>query len=170
MPILNTLLKKADILIIPIFDYKYVSDLLIKDETCFGAMTFNTVNSERNIFCADAVILCTGGHTRLWKKVLLEEMKTQVMDTTCLKQVVNLLIWRWFSFIHGMLFPEEMAGTLVTEAVREKVDCYLIKMARFMVNYDKERMERTTRDKVALANYTKILEGRGTPNGGVFRH
>ena len=39
---------------------------------------------------------------------------------------------------------------------------------RFMINYDKERMELSTRDKVAMANYTEIAEGRGTPNGAVF--
>ena len=37
-----------------------------------------------------------------------------------------------------------------------------------MSNYDSARMELSTRDKVALANYTEIMEGRGTENGGVF--
>ena len=29
-------------------------------------------------------------------------------------------------------------------------------------------MELSTRDKVAIANYTEIIEGRGTKNGGVI--
>jgi succinate dehydrogenase / fumarate reductase flavoprotein subunit len=37
-----------------------------------------------------------------------------------------------------------------------------------MARYDPERMELSTRDRVALANYTEIAEGRGGPNGGVF--
>ena len=37
-----------------------------------------------------------------------------------------------------------------------------------MINYDSERMELSTRDKVAIANYTEIKEGRTSPNGGVF--
>ena len=37
-----------------------------------------------------------------------------------------------------------------------------------MINYDKERMELSTRDRVAIANFTEIMEGRGTKNGGVF--
>ena len=37
-----------------------------------------------------------------------------------------------------------------------------------MNNYDKERMELSTRDKVAMANYTEINEGRGTAKGGVY--
>ncbi|HTE70123.1 MAG TPA: hypothetical protein VK942_15410, partial [Actinomycetes bacterium] len=39
---------------------------------------------------------------------------------------------------------------------------------RFMARYDPERMELSARDRVALANYTEIAEGRGGPNGGVF--
>jgi len=39
---------------------------------------------------------------------------------------------------------------------------------RFMERYDPERMELSSRDRIALANYTEIKEGRGGPNGGVF--
>ena len=37
-----------------------------------------------------------------------------------------------------------------------------------MKRYDPERMELSTRDRVALAAYTEIKEGRGTPRGGVW--
>ncbi len=37
-----------------------------------------------------------------------------------------------------------------------------------MQRYDPERMELSTRDRVALAIYTEITEGRGGPHGGVF--
>src|SRR5918994_6933019 len=62
-----------------------------------------------------------------------------------------------------------MAGTLVTEAVRgEGGRLYNSLRERFMQRYDAERLELSTRDRVALANYTEIIEGRGGPNGGVF--
>jgi succinate dehydrogenase / fumarate reductase, flavoprotein subunit len=37
-----------------------------------------------------------------------------------------------------------------------------------MQRYDPVRMELSTRDRVALAAYTEIKEGRGTPDGGVW--
>ena len=39
---------------------------------------------------------------------------------------------------------------------------------RFMARYDAARMERSTRDLVSRASYLEVVEGRGTPNGGVW--
>src|SRR2546423_8311194 len=67
----------------------------------------------------------------------------------------------------GMLMPEEMAGTLVTQAVRgEGGRLYNRDHERFMQRYDPQQMELSARDRVALAIYTEIIERRGGPNGG----
>ena len=68
LSILNTLLKKSNDIKVPIHDNQYVTELLISENKCFGALSFNIFSSLRTIYLADAVILCTGGHTRLWKK------------------------------------------------------------------------------------------------------
>ena len=39
---------------------------------------------------------------------------------------------------------------------------------RFMARYDPARMERSTRDLVSRASFIEVVEGRGTPNGGVW--
>ena len=69
----------------------------------------------------------------------------------------------------GMVYPEEWVGTLATEAIRgEGGRLYNANGERYMERYDPERMELSTRDRIALANYTEISEGRGTEHGGVY--
>ena len=171
LSILKALLKKSDELKIPIYDNQYVTELLIKDNTCFGAISFNIYSSERTVHFCDAVILCTGGHTRLWKKSSSRKNEnTGDGYYLALKAGCNLIDMEMVQFHpSGMVLPEEIEGTLVTEAVRgEGGKLINNKGERFMKNYDPIRMELSTRDRVAIANYTEIIEGRGTKNGGVF--
>ena len=44
--ILKTLLKRAKKLSIPVFDSQYVTELLVSDNTCFGALSFNINTGE----------------------------------------------------------------------------------------------------------------------------
>jgi len=169
--ILKTLLKQAEILNIPIYDSQYVTELLIKKDICFGAMSFNISSAERTIHLADSVIICTGGHTRIWKKSSSRKNENTgdgyylALNAGC--KLVDMEMVQFHP--SGMLFPEEIEGTLVTEAVRgEGGKLFNNKGERFMINYDSKRMELSTRDKVAVANYKEIIEGRGTKNGGVF--
>jgi len=169
--ILFSLIKKADELQIPIHDYLYVSDLLISDGTCFGAMAFDIRNGERTVFIADSVILAAGGHTRIWRKSSSRRNEnTGDGFYLGLKAGCTLTDMEMVQFHPtGMVMPEDLAGTLVTEAVRgEGGRLFNNNGERFMDKYDSERMELSARDKVAMANYTEIVEGRGTKNGGVL--
>ena len=171
LSILKALLKKSDELKIPIYDNQYVTELLIRENTCFGAMSFNMSSSERTVHFADAVILCTGGHTRLWKKSSSRKNEnTGDGYYLGLKAGCKLIDMEMVQFHpSGMVLPEEIEGTLVTEAVRGEGGILINnKGERFMRNYDPIRMELSSRDKVAIANYTEIIEGRGTKNGGIF--
>lgn len=64
----------------------------------------------------------------------------------------------------GILYPENAAGTLVSETVREIGILRNGLGRRFMSRYDPEHMEVSTRDRVALAPYTEIKEGCGCHN------
>ena len=66
--ILHTLAAKVAELGIPIVDEHYVSRLLIADGACFGALAFDLHDGSRTAFVADAVVLCGGGHTRIWRR------------------------------------------------------------------------------------------------------
>ena len=169
--ILFALLNKVKSLNIPILDSQYVSDLLVEDNVCFGAMAFDIQSGERTVFLADSVIIAAGGHTRLWRKSSSRRNEnTGDGFHLALKAGCRLSDMEMVQFHPtGMVIPEEMAGTLVTEAVRGEGGKLLNSEGkRFMENYDSERMELSTRDRVAMANYTEIVEGRGSPNGGVY--
>ncbi len=169
--ILFALINKAKSLDIPIHDSQYVSDLLVEDNVCFGAMAFDIQSGERTVYLADSVIIAAGGHTRLWRKSSSRRNEnTGDGFYLGLKAGCKLSDMEMVQFHPtGMVIPEDMAGTLVTEAVRGEGGRLLNSDGdRFMEKYDKERMELSTRDRVAMANYTEIVEGRGSPNGGVF--
>ena len=169
--ILTALLKKAKSLKIPILDSQYVTELLIHENICFGAMTFNVKNGERTVFLADSVILAAGGHTRIWRKSSSRRNESTGDGFYLgLKAGCKLIDMELVQFHPtGMVIPEEIAGTLVTEAVRGEGGKLINNNGdRFMKQYDPKRLELSTRDRVAMANYTEIIEGRGTKNGGVF--
>jgi len=169
--ILMALIKKAKELEIPIHDSQYVTELLVHNGICFGAMTFNVQSGERTVYLADSVILAAGGHTRIWRKSSSRRNEnTGDGFYLGLKAGCTLTDMELVQFHPtGMVIPEEIAGTLVTEAVRGEGG-HLVNGngERFMKNYDAKRLELSTRDRVAMANYTEITEGRATPNGGVY--
>jgi len=169
--ILYTLAGKVQQLAIPIIEDQYISRLLVADGACFGAYGFDLVSGERAVFEADAVVLATGGHTRLWRRSSSRRDENYgegmflALEAGCRLMDMELVQFH----PTGMLMPEEIAGTLVTEAVRgEGGRLYNRDHERFMQRYDPQRMELSARDRVALAIYTEIMEGRGGPNGGVF--
>jgi succinate dehydrogenase / fumarate reductase flavoprotein subunit len=150
---------------------QYVSRLLIADGACFGAVAFDLHTGERIVHLAEAVILATGGHTRIWRRSSSRRDENYgdgmrlALDAGC--QLMDMELVQFHPT--GMVFPEEAAGTLVTEAVRgEGGRLYNALGERYMERYDPDRLELSSRDRVALANYTEIAEGRGGPHGGVF--
>ena len=168
---LFTLADKVSELGIAIHEHQYVSRLLVRDGVCFGAMAFDLQSGERTTYLADAVILAAGGHTRIWRRSSSRrDENTGDGFALALRAGATLADMEMVQFHPtGMVAPEEMAGTLVTEAVRgEGGRLYNSHRERFMERYDPERLELSARDRVALANYTEIIEGRGGPNGGVF--
>ncbi len=169
--ILNTLLEKCNSLNIPIYDEEYVTEILVEDKKCFGAISFNIFTGQRTVHLADSVIICTGGHTKIWKKSSSRKQENLGDGYyLSLQAGCNLIDMEMVQFHPtGMVLPKEMAGTLVTEAVRGEGGILINGIGeRYMKKYDPERMELSTRDKIAVANYIEICEGRNTPNGGVY--
>jgi len=156
---------------IPVIEDVYVTELLVDDGVCFGAYAFDLKSGSRTVFLADAVVLAAGGHTRLWRRSSSRRDENfgdgMALALRAGARLADMELVQFHPT--GMVKPEEMAGTLVTEAVRGEGGHLLNALGeRFMERYDAVRMELSTRDRVALANYREIAEGRGTPNGGVL--
>jgi len=165
------LVRRATELGVAIRDDLYVTRLLVHDGRVFGAYGFDVDDGSRQLVLADAVVLAAGGHTRIWRRSSSrrDENTGDAMrlaaEAGCRLRDMELVQFH----PTGMVFPEEAAGTLVTEAVRGEGG--ILRNARgerFMERYDAERLELSSRDRVALANYTEIVEGRGTEHGGVL--
>jgi succinate dehydrogenase / fumarate reductase, flavoprotein subunit len=169
--VLRTLADKAGEKRIPVHEGRYVTRLLVEDGECAGAMAFDLATGQRILYLAGATILAAGGYTRIWKRSTsradenMGEGIRLALEAGC--RVADMELVQFHPT--GMVRPEENAGTLVSEAARGEGGILLNSLGeRFMEKYDPQRMELSTRDRVALAIYTEIIEGRGGPNGGVF--
>ena len=136
---LYALADKADSLGIPVHEDRYVSRLLVHDGRCFGAFTFDIHSGERTVYLADAVVLATGGHTRLWRRSSSRRDENTgdgmylALEAGCRLADMELVQFH----PTGMVYPEEWAGTLVTEAVRgEGGRLYNAVGERYMQRYD----------------------------------
>jgi succinate dehydrogenase / fumarate reductase flavoprotein subunit len=167
----RTLLRRTRQLRVPLDDRLYVTRLLIHDGRVFGAYGFNMDDGRRVVVNADAVILAAGGHMRVYRRCSSRRDENNgdamrlALDAGCRLRDMELVQFH----PSGMVHPEDAAGQLVSEAVRGEGG--ILRNAdgeRYMERYDPQRMELSTRDRVALANYTEIIEGRGTERGAVY--
>lgn len=171
LEIQRTLVNRAAQLRVAILDTVYITRLLVRDHVVFGAYGFNLEDGTRYIIHADAVILATGGHNRIWRRTSSRRDENTGDSFRLAVQAGGRIRDPELVQFHpsGLIGPQNAAGTLVSEAARGEGGILRNgRGERFMSRYDPERMELSTRDRVALACYTEIKEGRGTPDGGVL--
>lgn len=138
------------------------------DRVC-GALALDK-KGEIRAFRADAVVLAVGGGARAYDVSTNSGTGTGDGFALGYRAGAELIDMEMVQFHPtGAVYPYDARGRLVTEAVRGEGG-RLINTAgeRFMSHYDKERMELSTRDVVARAIATEVLEGRGTTHGGVW--
>ena len=171
LEIQRSLVKRSEQLEIPIIDTVYITDILTDDNRVFGAYGFDVNDGTRYLIHADAVILAAGGHNRIWRRTSSRrDENTGDSFRLAVEAGARLRDPELVQFHpSGIIEPENAAGTLISEAARGEGGILRNALGeRFMERYDPERMELSTRDRVALAAYTEIQEGRGTENGGVW--
>jgi succinate dehydrogenase / fumarate reductase flavoprotein subunit len=171
LEIQRTLVGRAAQLEVPVLDTAYVSRLLVRDNVVFGAYGFDLEDGTRYVVHADAVVLAAGGHTRIWRHTSSRRDENTGDSFRLAVDAGGRIRDPELVQFHpsGLVEPESAAGTLVSEAARGEGGILRNGLGdRFMARYDPERMELSTRDRVALASYTEIEAGRGTAHGGVL--
>ena len=135
-----------------------------------GALAYTRENGKFVHFKAKAVVMASGGWGRIFKVTSNSWEGTGdgcVLAYDAGAELVDMEMVQFHPT--GMVWPPGVRGLLVTEGVRGEGG--LLKNSegkRYMENYDPEKMELSTRDVVARANYTEVQEGRGTEHGGVY--
>ncbi len=134
-----------------------------------GACGISLSNTKFLVFLAKSTIVTTGGAGWIYPVTSNALQKTGDGYAMAWNAGADLLDMEQVQFHPtGMLYPDSRRGVLVTEAVRGEGGRLINSQGeRFMTNYD-PRGELATRDVVARAIYNEIMEGRGTPNGGVY--
>ena len=77
--ILEALLKKAESMQIPILDTSYITELIIHNRRCIGAISFDLKTGIQKIILSKAVIICTGDTQVFGKEILPVKMKIMEM-------------------------------------------------------------------------------------------
>jgi succinate dehydrogenase / fumarate reductase, flavoprotein subunit len=135
-----------------------------------GALAYTRESGSFVHFKVKAVIMATGGWGRIYKVTSNSWEGTGdgcVLGYDAGAELVDMEMVQFHPT--GMVWPPGVRGILVTEGVRGEGG--ILRNAegeRYMERYDPEKMELSTRDVVARANYTEVTEGRGSEHGGVY--
>ncbi len=147
-----------------------VTKLLKNGDHVVGAVAYTRESGTFIHFKTKAVVMATGGWGRIFKVTSNSWEGTGdgcVLAYDAGAELVDMEMVQFHPT--GMVWPPGVRGILVTEGVRGEGGVLRNSEGeRYMERYDKERMELSSRDVVARANYTEVQEGRGSPHGGVF--
>ena len=150
-----------------------VTDLLTRDGQVVGAVGLDLVRGEPVTFAAKAVVLATGGGHNVYEYNTGPEELTGDGQAMALRAGAELLDMEMTQFLPTTIVSPPIArGNLFPFLLgpQNALRIWLLNKygERFMGRWDPERWEHTTRDLLAIGIMNEVVEGRGTPNGGVW--
>ena len=161
---------RAKELEIPFLEETYIYELLTQDNVTKWAMAINKENEHIQIN-ADIVVFACGGFANVYFRSSSRN-KENFWDAIGIAYRAGAMVGdiEMVQFHPtGLLYPEQKFGELVTEVVRgEGGKLYNAKGERFMWKYDADKLELSTRDVVARANFSEIHKWNGTAKWGVW--
>jgi succinate dehydrogenase/fumarate reductase flavoprotein subunit len=146
---------------------------LLRDEhgACAGALVLDMRAGRFIAVGARATLLAMGGGPTMYRVIACSADKAADGIALAYRAGLPLRDMEMVQFHPtGLVIPGSlMTGALLEEGLRGAGGHLRNGLGeRFMARYDAARMERSTRDLVSRASFIEVLEGRGTPNGGVW--
>lgn len=149
----------------------YVFDFIQGDDGRINGVLAVDIEDQIHRIEADYTVIATGGFSNIYTRSSsrLREGFGSIIATAA-RYGAELGDMEMVQFHPtGLVYPSDVAGKLVTEAVRAEGGILRnSKGERFMKRYAPELLELATRDVVARAIYQEISSGHGTTNGGVY--
>jgi succinate dehydrogenase / fumarate reductase flavoprotein subunit len=149
-----------------------VTTTLFRDDAgrIAGLFAYRRDDGRFLVFEAKSLILATGGWGRLYRVHSNSWESTGDGAAMGFRAGAELMDMEMVQFHPtGMVWPPGVRGILVTEGVRgEGGLLFNSENERFMLRYDPERKELSSRDVVARAIFAEVQAGRGTPHGGAW--
>lgn len=136
-----------------------------------GALLLDLRTGEFLLARARVVLLATGGGARMFRFSAASFEKSGDGVAMAYRAGCELVDMEMTAFLPmGIVAGASRQHGLVLEEGLRYAGGYLINGLgeRFMARYDPQQMERAPMPVVSRANYTEIVEGRGTPDGGVL--
>ncbi|MGD9395042.1 MAG: FAD-binding protein [Candidatus Thorarchaeota archaeon] len=153
-----------------VFDEVFATRLLVTDGKISGVCAVDLKYGDYLVFRAKSVVMATGGAGRIFSVTSNAQLDVGDGYGMAYEAGCEMMDMEMIQFHPtGMVKPESAKGRLVTEAVRGEGGILLNnKGERFMNKYYPEVMELAGRDQVARSIMTEVLEGKGSPDGGVY--
>ena len=163
--ILHTLWEQLERFKVKVYEEYFATALCIEDGIGTGVVAYNMRNGELELVNAKATIFATGGLGRVYAKTTNSYASTADGMAIAYRAGLPLMDMEFVQF-HPTSLKEN--GVLLSEAARGE-GAYLLNSLgeRFMFKYAPNKGELASRDVVSRAEWTEILEGRGT-DGCVF--
>ncbi|MFW9863777.1 MAG: FAD-binding protein [Candidatus Thorarchaeota archaeon] len=153
-----------------VFDEVFATKILIEEGRVAGVTAIDLKYGDYLVFRSKSVVMATGGAGRIYEVTSNAQLDVGDGYGMAYEAGCELIDMEMVQFHPtGMVKPESARGRLVTEAVRGEGGILLNSEGeRFMNRYYPEVMELAGRDQVARSIMTEVLEGRGSPDGGVY--
>ena len=147
-----------------------ITRLLKMEGQVVGAIGFGPVSGRLQIFSAKSTILACGGAGQVYSLTTNPPEITGDGYAIAYEAGAQLMDMELIQFRASIVYPASFRGQpppedgLVTLGGR----FYNGLGERYMKKYDPARMERVTRDAIAICAHKEIKDGKGTTHGGVY--